>query len=138
MKQLKEPINPLYGFGDKQIEPVGVITMPVSFGTPKNSHIEYITFDVIDMLYPYNAIFGHGLLNTFQAALHSGHVYVKVPATFGVITIFGSKKEARSIERGFAPGHKNVHFLREGADQHEQAQHSPKQFFNRIQESNGS
>jgi hypothetical protein len=25
-----------------------------------------------------------------------------------------SQKEARNIEHGFTPGHKNVHFLREG------------------------
>jgi hypothetical protein len=37
-----------------------------------------------------------------------------------VITVFGSQKEARNIERGFTPGHKNVHFLREDADQPEQ------------------
>jgi hypothetical protein len=35
-KQLKEPTKPLYGFGGKRIELVGVITMHVSFGTPKN------------------------------------------------------------------------------------------------------
>jgi hypothetical protein len=35
-KQLKEPMKPLYGFGGKRIEPVGVITLPVSFGTPQN------------------------------------------------------------------------------------------------------
>jgi hypothetical protein len=47
----------LYGFDGKRIKPIGVITLPVSFGTPKNPHTEYITFDVVDMLYPYNAIF---------------------------------------------------------------------------------
>jgi hypothetical protein len=35
MKHLKEPMEPLYGFGSKKIEPVGVITLPVSFGTQK-------------------------------------------------------------------------------------------------------
>jgi hypothetical protein len=34
-KQLKEPMKPLYGFGGKRIKPVRVITLPVSFGTPK-------------------------------------------------------------------------------------------------------
>jgi hypothetical protein len=72
-KQLKEPTKTLFGFGGKRIKPVGAITLPVSFGTPKNPRTEYITFDAIDMLYPYNAIFGHGLLNTFEAALHSGN-----------------------------------------------------------------
>jgi hypothetical protein len=35
-KQLKEQTKSLYGFSDKRIEPVGVITLPVSFGTPQN------------------------------------------------------------------------------------------------------
>jgi hypothetical protein len=64
---------------------------------------------MVDMAYPYNAIFGRGLLNTFEAALHSAYLYLKVPATFGVISIYGSQQEARNIEKGFAPGHKNVH-----------------------------
>jgi hypothetical protein len=34
-KELKEPMKPLYGFGGKRIEPVSVITLPASFGTPK-------------------------------------------------------------------------------------------------------
>jgi hypothetical protein len=61
--------------------------------------------------------FDRGLLNIFEAALHSAFLCLKVPGTFGVITVFGSQKEARNIERGFAPGHKNVHFFREDADQ---------------------
>jgi hypothetical protein len=48
-KQLKEASNPLYGFGGKKIELVGSISLLVSFGTPSNVHIEYITFDVVDM-----------------------------------------------------------------------------------------
>jgi hypothetical protein len=35
-KQLKESSKPLYGFDGKRIEPVRAITLPVSFGTPKN------------------------------------------------------------------------------------------------------
>jgi hypothetical protein len=71
-KQLKESTKPLYGFGGKRIELVGVIILSVSFGTPKNPHTKYMTFDIVDMLYPYNTIFGKGLLNMFEAALHSG------------------------------------------------------------------
>jgi hypothetical protein len=56
------------------------------------------------MLYPYNAIFGRGLLNIFEATLHSAFLCLKVPATFSVITIFSSQKEARNIEHGFTPG----------------------------------
>jgi hypothetical protein len=65
------------------------------------------------MLYPYNTIFGRGLLNTFEVALHSSYLCLKIPATFGVISVFGSQQDARNIEKGFVPGHKNIHFLRE-------------------------
>jgi hypothetical protein len=54
------------------------------------------------------------------------YLCLKVPATFGAITMCGSQNEARNNERGFAPGHKNVHFLREGTDHHEPQQPSSK------------
>jgi hypothetical protein len=112
-------LKPLYGFGGKRIEPVGTITFLVSFGSPKNPHTEYNTFDIVDKTYPYNAIFGRGLLNTFVAAQHSAYLFLKLPATFRVISIFGSQQVARNIEKGFAPGHKNIHFLREQSEQYE-------------------
>jgi hypothetical protein len=91
-------MKPLYAFGEKRIKLVGVITLPVSFSTTQNPRTDYITFDVVDMLYPYNAIFETGLLNTFKAALHYGYLYLKIPATFRVISISGSQKGARNIE----------------------------------------
>jgi hypothetical protein len=118
-EQLKEPSKPLYGFGGKWIKPVRAITLPLSFDTPKNSRTEYITFDVVDMTYPYNAIFGRGLLNTFEAALHSTYLYLKILVTFRVISVFGSQLEARNIKKGFTLGHKNVHFLQEQPEQGE-------------------
>jgi hypothetical protein len=69
-KQLKEASKALYGFGKNRIELVGSISLHVSFGTLSNAHTEYVTFDVVDMSYPYNAIFGRGFLNTFEAGLH--------------------------------------------------------------------
>jgi hypothetical protein len=118
-KQLREPMKLLYGFSRKRIEPVGVITLSVSFGTPKNPRTEYITFDVVDMLYPYNIIFKRGTLNTFEAALHSCYLCHKISATFGVISVFGSQQDARNTEKGFTPGHKNVHFMQEESEQHQ-------------------
>jgi hypothetical protein len=112
-KQLKESMKPLYGFGEKGIEPARVITLPVSFGTPKNPRTNFITFHVIDMIYPNNSIFVRGLLNMFEAALDSAYLCLKISATFRVISVFDSQQEARNIEKGFMLGHKNVHFLRE-------------------------
>jgi hypothetical protein len=81
------------------------------FGTLSNACTEYITFDVVDMPYPYNAIFGRGLLNTFEAILHSLYLCLKIPATLGVISIHGNQKDARNIEQGFTPGYRNVYCL---------------------------
>jgi hypothetical protein len=68
---------------------------------------------MVDMHYPYNAIFDRGMLNTFEAVLHSVYLCLKVPASLVLISIYSSQKGARNIEQGFDPGHKNVHFLRE-------------------------
>jgi hypothetical protein len=107
-KQLKEASKPLYGFHGRRIEPIGSIMLPVSFDSLRNARIEYITFDVVDMNYPYNTIFRRGLLNTFKAAFHSLYLYLKVPGALGVFSIHNSQKDARNIEQGFALGHRNV------------------------------
>jgi hypothetical protein len=41
-KKLRESSKPLYGFSRKRIEPVRAMTLPVSFGTPKNPCTKYI------------------------------------------------------------------------------------------------
>jgi hypothetical protein len=112
-KQLKEASKPLYGFGGKRLEPVGSISLPVSFGGLCNACTEYITFDVADMNYPYNVIFRRGLLNTFEVVLHSSYLCLKISDALGVITVHGNQKYARNIERGFAPGHRNVNCLQD-------------------------
>jgi hypothetical protein len=112
-KQLKEASKPLYGFGVRKIEPLGSISLPVYFNSLYNARTEYIIFDVVDMNYPYNDIFGRGLLNTFKATLHSVYLCLKVPVALGVITIHDSQKDARNIEQCFAPGHRNVNCLQD-------------------------
>jgi hypothetical protein len=59
-RQQKESTKPLYAFDGKRIELVGVITLPLSFGNPKNPTTQYIAFNIVDMHYPYNAIFERG------------------------------------------------------------------------------
>jgi hypothetical protein len=110
-KQLKEASKLLHSFDGNKIGPVGSILLPVSFSTPSNSRAEYIPFDTVDMSYPYNAIFRRGLLNTFEPALHSLYLCLKVLATLGVISFYGNQKDARNIEHGFTPGHINVNYL---------------------------
>jgi hypothetical protein len=98
IKQLKEAPKTLYDFGGRKIKQIGFVSLLVSFSSLRNARTEYITFDVVEMNYPYNAIFRRGLLITFEAALHSLYLCLKVPIALEVISIHGSQKDARNIE----------------------------------------
>jgi hypothetical protein len=96
----------LYGFGGKQVKEIGNITLSVTFGDQNNSRTEHITFDVVDMLYNYNAIFGRGVTNMFSAALHPGYLCMKLPSTKGVIAIYGDQDLTRIVEETATLGQK--------------------------------
>jgi hypothetical protein len=97
--QLLPSNYPLIGFGGNRIDALGKISLPVSFRGQENTRTEYVTFDVVDLYYIYKAIFGRGFVNKFNVAIHMGYLCMKMPALHGVITIHGSQKEARNIER---------------------------------------
>jgi hypothetical protein len=105
---LKPSNNPLYGFGGKGTFPVGKIELPLSFGVAPNARSEQVTFDIVDMVYPYNAIMGRGSINKFEAAIHGLYLCMKIPGLQGAITVYGNQKTARNIER---ERQRNVHCL---------------------------
>ncbi len=108
---LKPSDNPLYGFGGKGTFPLGKIELPLSFGVASNARSEQITFDIVDMVYPYNAIMGRGSINKFEAAIHGLYLCMKIPGPLGAITVYGNQQTARNIERDYVPGQRNVHCL---------------------------
>ncbi|XP_072147898.1 uncharacterized protein [Setaria viridis] len=56
---LLEPVEvPLLGFDGRLVKALGKISLPVSFGNLDNARTEHITFDVVEMCYPYFAILG--------------------------------------------------------------------------------
>jgi hypothetical protein len=115
---LKPSDNPLYGFGGKGTFPGGKIELPLSFGVAPNARSDQVTFDIIDMVYPYNAIMGRGSINKFEAAIHRLYLCMKIPGPQGVITVYGNQQTACNIERDFVLGQRNVHCLtaqREGS-----------------------
>lgn len=114
--QLLPSESPLVEFGGRKIEALGKISLPVSFGNQHNARTEYITFDVMDLHYPYNAIFGRGFTNKFNVAIHMGYLCMKMPALHGVITIHGSQKEARNIERVIHNSQRNVNSVSANKD----------------------
>ena len=99
------------GFGGKRINALGKISLPVSFGDTSNPRTEHVTFAVVEMNYPYLAIFGRGLINKFEAVVHQLYLCMKMSAAKGIITVRGDQQLARDIERGVAPGQRNVHIL---------------------------
>ncbi|XP_072146539.1 uncharacterized protein [Setaria viridis] len=111
-RNLLQPSDtPLYGFGGKVIHALGKISLLVSFGAVQNVRIEHISFDVVEMYYPYFGIFGREFLNKFEAAIYQAYLCMKMPTLHGVITIFGDQGDGRNLERGRTLGQRNVNAL---------------------------
>ena len=71
-----------------------------------------MTFDIVDLYYPYNAIFGRGFANKFNVAIHMGYLCMKMPALHGIIIVHGSQKEARNIERAIYKSQRNMNSVK--------------------------
>jgi hypothetical protein len=108
---LKPADNPLYGFGGKGTFPIGKIELPLSFGVAPNARSEQVTFDIVDMVYPYKSIMGRDSINKFEAAIHGLYLCMKIPGPQGVITVYGNQQTSHNIERDFVPGQRNIHCL---------------------------
>jgi hypothetical protein len=55
---LKPAYIPLYSFGGKGTFPISKIELLLSFDTAPNARSKQVTFDTVDMVYPYNTIKG--------------------------------------------------------------------------------
>ena len=97
-KNLHMSQYPLIGFGGKKIEALIKIELNVTFGEGNTQRTELITFDVVDITYPYNAIFGHNSIIKFAAVINQAFLCMKIPTAGGVITILGNQEEARRCE----------------------------------------
>jgi hypothetical protein len=101
------------------IHALGKVVLSVSFGTVQNTRTEYLSFDVVEMYYPYNGILGRGFLNKFEAIIHQAYLCMKIPAMLGIITTWGHQNDGRNLERGRTPGQRNVHALDEAVESNE-------------------
>jgi hypothetical protein len=137
-RDLLQPLDtPLYGFGGRAIHVVGKVSLPVSFGAIQNARTEYLSFNAVEMYYPYNSILGRGFLNKFEAIIHQAYMCVKIPATQGVITIWGHQNDGRNLERGRTPGQRNVNALDEAVkskdvEKQPKADKEKKSMYNQI------
>ena len=72
VEDLEESDTPFYGLiPGRGSQPLGHITMPVTFGDEHNYHSEYIRFEVADIDCSYNAIIGRPALAKFMAIPHT-------------------------------------------------------------------
>jgi hypothetical protein len=74
---------------------------------------EVITFDVVDFVYPYNAIFRRNTINKFAAVIHQGYLLMKIPTAAGVTSVYGNQEEARRAERNTSVHNRQVHVIDE-------------------------
>lgn len=58
--------------------PLGKIELTISFRSTPNVRTKHVFFDIVDMVYPYNAILGRGSINKLEAAIHRLHLFMKI------------------------------------------------------------
>ena len=68
-----------------------------------------MTFDIVDMVYPYNGIIGRGPINKLKAAIHGLYLCMKIIGPQGSISVYRDQQTDCNIERDFVPRQHNVH-----------------------------
>nr|AAT81681.1 putative retrotransposon protein [Oryza sativa Japonica Group] len=113
----------LRGFGGEAVQVLGQAQLIVAFGTGENRREEQVLFDVVDIPYNYNAIFGRATLNKFEVISHHNYLKLKMSGPAGVIVIKGLHPSAAS-KGDLAIINKAVHNVE--AEPHDRAKHVPK------------
>ncbi|XP_066164574.1 uncharacterized protein [Oryza sativa Japonica Group] len=67
-------------FSGEAVQVLGQAQLMVAFRTAENRREEQVLFDVVDIPYNYNAIFGRATLNKFEAISHHNYLKLKMPA----------------------------------------------------------
>ena len=67
-----------------------------------------ITFDIVNMDYPYTTIFGRGVLNKFKMVIKQSYLFMRMPFPFRIITVHGDQAASRRIEGKPIPGYSLV------------------------------
>jgi hypothetical protein len=63
------------------------VVLPVTFGTHDNYLTENVTFDIAKISLAYNGLLGRLDVAQFMVATHYVYNMIKIPATWGVLTI---------------------------------------------------
>nr|AAV32123.1 putative polyprotein [Oryza sativa Japonica Group] len=113
----------LRGFIVEAVQVLGQAFLLIAFGSGENRRVEQILFDVVNIPYNYNAIFGRATLNKFEAISHHNYLKLKMPGPTGVIVVKGLQPSAAS-KRDLAIINRAVHNVE--TEPHERPKHTPK------------
>jgi hypothetical protein len=95
-----QPSRSFFEVGLVPVIPRGCISLLVTFGTPKNFHIESVLFDVTEVSLPFNAILGRPALYQFMVVAHYGYLVLKMSSPNGVLKIHGDRDvDASTLEK---------------------------------------
>jgi hypothetical protein len=61
---------------------LGKEVLPITFGTHDTYRMENVTFDVAEILLPYNGLLDRPALAQFMVAAHYAYNMIKIPATW--------------------------------------------------------
>jgi hypothetical protein len=87
--------SPFYGIvPGNAAHPLGMMVLPVTFGTRENYRTEFIKFEVANFESSYHAILGRPALAKFMVVPHYVHLLLKIPRQSGVLTLRGDLKKS--------------------------------------------
>jgi hypothetical protein len=74
--------------------PLGMVVLPVTFGTRENYRIEFIKFEVANFESSYHVILDRSALAKFMAVLYYVYLLLKMLGRSGVLTLRGDLKKS--------------------------------------------
>ncbi|PKA62934.1 RNA-directed DNA polymerase like [Apostasia shenzhenica] len=84
----------LLDFSAERVQPLGFISLPVSFCDDNGYAMNMVNFAIIRAKSGYNAILGRTTLNSFGMVIFMPHLCAKFPTSSGIVTIRGNVRQA--------------------------------------------
>ncbi|XP_074347371.1 uncharacterized protein LOC141686220 [Apium graveolens] len=92
--------TPLYGFTGNEVKLVGVIDLPVLFGSPPCQISRIVKFHVVNTISSFNAIIGRTTIGPVKAITSIAHLKMKFPTEFGVGEVCRDQRASRQCYLG--------------------------------------
>ncbi|KAJ0963310.1 hypothetical protein J5N97_028432 [Dioscorea zingiberensis] len=102
MKPIK---SPLIGFNGSPLQPDGMISLPLTLGTPSRTTTAVINFLIVRCPSSYNVIIGRPSINQLKAVPLTYHMVVKFPTSNGCGEVKGNQLASRQCYATMLKGH---------------------------------